>query len=493
MISIGGEIHEAGTQSDGQILIGSSISQPIPANITSTGSTITITNGHNTINLETSSSDTFGHITLTDASNQLIFEPGGAGNTITLTCTNPAANRAYTLPDSGANSSFVMTDGNQTINGIKTFSTVTKWLQNQYTQIGSALAGSIEWHLQYVPSLGSYTVDFADSAIANAYIIPNSGLGSDTFALIGNSNIFSTNNIFQATTSLQGTPPMLLQNSGGGHGYSITMTTPAAARNINLSDPLGNDSFTYLSATQTLDKKTLTNSAGVTITSNTCTVNTVIGSLGVYYGDQVVAQDSNIVGQRCSLFTNDFYGYGGLQSYLSGSFSLPLMLNPAQGGVCINKNNVNAANYDLDMSGGSQVAGMNKILVDTIGKLAGSYTNILNGIQLANAAAGYTPSTLSLYMVSTGNTWTLSGIWAVNQTVTYSYTLIGNQVTLSVTVNVNVNTNATSTITTSALPAIIRPSFLQFVNMIVISNNTTTTGLIEIQTNGVCNIYGGLT
>jgi hypothetical protein len=60
MISIAGQIHKVGTQSDGQILIGSNISQPISANITSTGGTINISNGHNTINLEVADvSDTF--------------------------------------------------------------------------------------------------------------------------------------------------------------------------------------------------------------------------------------------------------------------------------------------------------------------------------------------------------------------------------------------------------------------------------------------------
>ena len=57
--------------------------------------------------------------TLTNTSNQLVL---GTTNTTTLSATAPAASRTYTIPDSGANSSFVLTDGTQTINGSKTFS-----------------------------------------------------------------------------------------------------------------------------------------------------------------------------------------------------------------------------------------------------------------------------------------------------------------------------------------------------------------------------------
>ena len=56
---------------------------------------------------------TFGHILLTDTSNQ-IFTP-----------TNP--NYGYTIPNVSINTSFVLTDGIQTINNLKTFTNVMKW------------------------------------------------------------------------------------------------------------------------------------------------------------------------------------------------------------------------------------------------------------------------------------------------------------------------------------------------------------------------------
>lgn len=53
-------------------------------------------------------------LTLSNSANQLAL------NTITLSAPSSVA-RTYTLPDVGANANFVLTEGNQTINGMKTF------------------------------------------------------------------------------------------------------------------------------------------------------------------------------------------------------------------------------------------------------------------------------------------------------------------------------------------------------------------------------------
>jgi len=58
-------------------------------------------------------------VKIDEASNQLVL---GTTNTTTITAPNPAANRTITLPDVGGDSSVVLTEGNQTLNGTKTFS-----------------------------------------------------------------------------------------------------------------------------------------------------------------------------------------------------------------------------------------------------------------------------------------------------------------------------------------------------------------------------------
>jgi hypothetical protein len=67
----------------------------------------------------TPSTATFTSVAISNATNQLSF---GTTNTTTINAAAPSASRTYTIPDAGANASFVMSAGNQTIAGTKTFS-----------------------------------------------------------------------------------------------------------------------------------------------------------------------------------------------------------------------------------------------------------------------------------------------------------------------------------------------------------------------------------
>ena len=108
MILLGNKIIEGSALADGQIMIESSILQPISANITSTGGSVSITNSHNSINLETSSTGSFSQISLKGTSDQIIFKPNSLAPKISLNATNPAASLVYNLPDVGSNSDFVL-------------------------------------------------------------------------------------------------------------------------------------------------------------------------------------------------------------------------------------------------------------------------------------------------------------------------------------------------------------------------------------------------
>ncbi len=70
--------------------------------------------------LATNSTPTFASETLTAVTNQLTL---GTTNTDIISATAPSASRTLTIPDPGADASFVMTQGNQTLAGQKTFST----------------------------------------------------------------------------------------------------------------------------------------------------------------------------------------------------------------------------------------------------------------------------------------------------------------------------------------------------------------------------------
>jgi hypothetical protein len=126
MRSVGGAIVEAPALTNGQLFIGSTGLAPVAATLTGTANQVIITNGAGSITLSTpqdiglSSSPTFASVNLTSTTNQLVL---GTGTTYTISAPTPVASRVYTIPDVLNNASFVMTEGAQTINGVKSFST----------------------------------------------------------------------------------------------------------------------------------------------------------------------------------------------------------------------------------------------------------------------------------------------------------------------------------------------------------------------------------
>lgn len=113
-------------------------------------------------------------LTLAKASNQLVIQPGAAGNTITLTATNPVASRIYTVIDTGANSNFVMTDAAQTINGVKTFSSaVTHTAASNQIIIQPNGAGNLI-NITAANPVASRTYTVIDSGANSSFIMTDS-------------------------------------------------------------------------------------------------------------------------------------------------------------------------------------------------------------------------------------------------------------------------------------------------------------------------------
>lgn len=97
---------------------------------------------------------------ITATSNQLLI-----GSTVTtISVTAPSAARTVTLPDAGANSNFVLTEGTQTINGEKTFGTGIK------LPTSGGTASTMNFYSEYAAT-GSctYGTDFTDTC--NLYYV----------------------------------------------------------------------------------------------------------------------------------------------------------------------------------------------------------------------------------------------------------------------------------------------------------------------------------
>ena len=228
------------TLNNGQLLIGATGTNPAVGNITS--SSLTITNGANTINIETAGSPTLGKITLTDTSNQIIINPGGPPNkSIILNATNPPADRVYTFPDVLTNSEFVMTNGDQKIEDFKSF--------KSGVYFGDPFYGTFNTNqlfIKYMALGGKYTV-IADDTFTNQLItIPdsvfNGGSSSSRFILSEGNRTFNNLSTFNDSIILNGTSGstnglMRIGNSGSATSYKITCTNPSASRTINIPDP----------------------------------------------------------------------------------------------------------------------------------------------------------------------------------------------------------------------------------------------------------------
>lgn len=116
MISSSGQIVESSNLSPGQLLIGGT--NLGPGYVTGTSNKITVTNSDNSIALTLPNSVYINNLWLQDQTNQIQL---GSNKTLTISCNLTANNATYTIPDVFANSSFLLADGNQSINGNQIF------------------------------------------------------------------------------------------------------------------------------------------------------------------------------------------------------------------------------------------------------------------------------------------------------------------------------------------------------------------------------------
>lgn len=176
------------------------------------------------------------------ATTQLALQNGGVGNTISLAMTAPAANRIYTLPDSGADASFVMTAGTQSIAGAKTFSAAPI-----LTATGTLLT------FRNGGAGNTTSISMTTPGGARVYNLPDAGANAAFVLTAGNQSIGGAKT-FTSNVSFNGpTPQVTFQNNGAGATIAIGMTVPAGNRTYTLPDVMTNTSFAMLAGTQTFN------------------------------------------------------------------------------------------------------------------------------------------------------------------------------------------------------------------------------------------------
>jgi len=129
----------------------------------------------------------------------VIQAANSAGNTnTTITNASQAAARTYTIPDAGANASFVMTEGAQTINGVKTFGNEVDLGGNTTGTAGAGITGG-------VGTVYKNSVVKTGGIIRTSYLIDLTGLSSSTTDLDIIGQGVSAAYIGQITAALNGT------------------------------------------------------------------------------------------------------------------------------------------------------------------------------------------------------------------------------------------------------------------------------------------------
>jgi len=131
-------------------------------------------------------------VKIDEASNQLVL---GTTKTTTLNAPNPAANRIVTIPDAGADSSVVLTESAQTINGAKTLSSTV----------------NTDGGIDVTATAGTDTLTIGGS---NADVV-NIGRSGATVNIVGTT-------INQTVTNLNVTDKNITLNSGGSVGSGAT-------------------------------------------------------------------------------------------------------------------------------------------------------------------------------------------------------------------------------------------------------------------------------
>ncbi|MBS1560626.1 MAG: hypothetical protein JSS89_03395 [Bacteroidetes bacterium] len=240
MVSSGGAIVEAAALTNGQLLIGSTGAAPVAATLTA-GSGITITPAAGSITIAATNPMPAGTTTdatlrysgtawventsvkatatgavsaatlaLSATSNQMVL---GTTNTATISASAPSASRVYTIADPGANASFVMTEGAQTINGNKTISGTTNL---------SALTASLPLKLDGSKNITAAGINLASATeVLNTLPINRGGTNSTTTLNNNRIMVSSGGAIVEAAALTNG---QLLIGSTGAAPVAATLT-----------------------------------------------------------------------------------------------------------------------------------------------------------------------------------------------------------------------------------------------------------------------------
>jgi hypothetical protein len=269
--------------------------------------------------IDAAATPTFASMTLNATASQLTLRGSGLTNTVTITAPLASAPHTYTLSDL-ADSSFVMTEGNQTVNGDKTISGTTNL---------STLTGSLPLKLSISKDIISQAINLASTEVTGVLPPANGGTGSsviltDGQILIGNGTATPS------AANISGTPNQITVFNGSG---AIILSMPTAVilnagSSINSASTLTiGDSVT---TTLTLGRSGQTTSVASTLNVDSGIIDrTAAGTLAIG-GTNVGTLSLGRSGQTTAILGN--HTIAGTTNLSSGALtaSLPLQLDASK-------------------------------------------------------------------------------------------------------------------------------------------------------------------
>lgn len=467
------------------------------------------------------------NITLTDTSNQITM---GSGNTVKISAPTPAANRIHTIPDV-ASANFVMTQGDQQINGVKQFNS-TPWIPASVTQkfqFNGTGDGTFATFLTCPAPTGLREVRIPDSG---------STLTNDIITSRGTQSIISPKT-FNSAVTISSTSGQLIM--GSGNTITINATAPASSRTYLVPDVSTDTSFAMLGGTQTFTgAKLFTNS----VTSNVYIANPSsapsfgsdgglyldvsgnmnfrvpgVGSTGTYnyangsgipfvYMNPVEGVATGAVNfsfqkslpsVSTSCIYNSLGAGAGIELYGKNSLKMQLFngigttdyitIDPTNFIQCTQRTKVTDTTASTSSSTGALVVTGG---VGIGGDLyVGGTITTSSGLILPNSYSSLPQQTLTDYGINSNRTVNVTGPCA-STAVNFCFSILGNKVTITVSQFVATGNNTTAVMTiTGGIPAIFRPTATRKMPLVAASylgtNNQTC--MVEIQAGGNILIY----
>lgn len=179
---------------NGQLLIGSDGAVPVAATLTGATDQVSITNGAGSITVGLVATPVVTSMILTQTSNQLVLG-AVAGPRVTISAPTPAASRFYTIPVLTSNANFVMTEGTQLINGLKSL-VLALAIQPTTNQLILGTTRTVTINA-IQPASASLTYSIPDAGTTSSFIMANS---AQTFVDI---MTFTAAPVFSSTTARQ--------------------------------------------------------------------------------------------------------------------------------------------------------------------------------------------------------------------------------------------------------------------------------------------------